>query len=301
VGATTARRARLLALPVFTLLIVAVVYGAAARAGGAGPSSTDEQASIVATTVIVTLLGLSMVAFLLVAIWHMLTGERRRGPAQEQPPALGLKYQLIGGAIVITIFALLVLLFAEFAHRHAPTVAGGALRSQSHAYPNTHPLPYSVAAGAWTTAAFAALVAAVFVYPRARRRLLRRGQKPFADLSGLSAPEPLVDATAMRQPLAAVVVADPRTEPDPRRAVMAAWMAMTDVIGRLWRPRQDSEAPQEYVNEALLEAGVGSGSAARLTNLFEFARWGGRQVGEEMRAEAIAALEAVRAELRDAS
>ena len=60
-----ALRARLAALPLLALLIVAVALGAAAGPGGAGPTSTDQQASIVAMSVILTLLGISVALFVL--------------------------------------------------------------------------------------------------------------------------------------------------------------------------------------------------------------------------------------------
>ncbi len=297
----TAGRARFLALPVFTVLIVAVAFGAAARAGAAGSSNLDRQAEIVATSVIVTLLGLCVLTFGILVLRHLLTGDRRLSPGKPPTLEFPLWEQMALGALALGALALMGFLFVHSLHpKHGGGLAGVSANTP-RPLPRTSALPYSLAAGMWTAAGFALVVGAIVLYWRIRRLLRRRQQRPFHDLLGLSEPELDPTATTLREPLAAVVVADPGTEPDPRRAVIAAWMAMTDVIARLWRPRQESEAPQEYLQEALLEAGVGNDPATRLTNLFEFARWGGRQVGEEMRAEAIAALDAVRTELRDVS
>ena len=61
--------------------------------------------------------------------------------------------------------------------------------------------------------------------------------------------------------------------------------------------RRPSDAPREYL--ARLEAGLGGGRApaARLTELFERARFSPHPVGEDLRREAIGALETLRMEL----
>jgi hypothetical protein len=301
VGATTVRRTRLAALPLLALLIVAVAIGAAARSGSSGQNAIDEHASIVAASVVLTFLGLTIVAFVLVIVWQLLDAQGNRDPGKSSPVQFPLVAQLMIGAATLAVLAAFALLIVHFGRHQthggalAPVVAKGA-----KPLPKSSPLPYSATAGIWSAASFLACVAAIVLYPRIRRRLRRRHQQPFRELPDLQGPDNTL-GELLRDPLAAVTVADPRTEPDPRRAVIAAWVAMADVIGGLWRPRQDSEAPQEYLLDALVEAGVTSGPATRLTNLFEFARWGGHQVGEEMRDEAIAALDAVRTELRDAS
>ena len=298
-AATTAGRARLAAVPILALLIVAVAVGAAARSSGPGPSKTDEQASIIAVSVLLTLLALAIASFFAVALWHLLDSDKRHGPGKEQVVELRLIHQLIVAFVTLAVLVGLGVLFAHLGHRPASSgpVGGGVSRNTTRLI-RGRPLPYSVAAGIWTTACFVLVLAAVVVYPKVRRRLRVRGAKPFADLSGLEAPASVYPgAVALREPLASVTVADPRSEPDPRLAVMAAWTAMTDAIGRHWRAREASEAPQEYLTAALVEAGVRAGAARRLTDLFEVARWGGREVGEEMRAAAIAALDQVHSEL----
>jgi hypothetical protein len=84
---------------------------------------------------------------------------------------------------------------------------------------------------------------------------------------------------------------------DPRAAVLAAYARMEAALASVGLARRPSDAPREYL--ARLEAGLGGGRApaARLTELFERARFSPHPVGEESRAEAIGALETLRAEL----
>ena len=84
---------------------------------------------------------------------------------------------------------------------------------------------------------------------------------------------------------------------DPRAAVLAAYARMETALASVGLARRPSDAPREYL--ARLEAGLGGGRApaARLTELFERARFSPHPVGEDARAEAIGALETLRMEL----
>jgi hypothetical protein len=90
---------------------------------------------------------------------------------------------------------------------------------------------------------------------------------------------------------------DLRAEPDPRRAVIAAYARLEQVLASHGVPRLASEAPLEYLARMLAELEVGEESARRLTDLFERAKFSQHAVGPEMKTEAIAALERVRDEL----
>ena len=84
---------------------------------------------------------------------------------------------------------------------------------------------------------------------------------------------------------------------DPRAAVLAAYARMETALASVGLARRPSDAPREYL--ARLEAGLGGGRApaARLTELFERARFSPHPVGEDLRADAIGALETLRMEL----
>ena len=103
---------------------------------------------------------------------------------------------------------------------------------------------------------------------------------------------------------------DLEREPDPRRAVIAAWARMERGLAAAGLPREPAEAPFEYAARVLDSALVatpapvgGEGSAAvhRLTGLFERAKFSRHHIGPADRDQAVAALRAVRRELAEAA
>ncbi len=108
---------------------------------------------------------------------------------------------------------------------------------------------------------------------------------------GALEPRAMVAAGARDAAAAAAIPADPRA------AVLAAYARMEAALASVGLARRPSDAPREYL--ARLETGLGGGraAAARLTELFERARFSPHPVGEDSRAEAIGALERLRMEL----
>jgi Domain of unknown function (DUF4129) len=120
----------------------------------------------------------------------------------------------------------------------------------------------------------------------AARLLLRNAHEP--------EPEDAAEAVAA---ILADTLEDLRDERDPRRAVIATYARMERALAAHGLPRRHSEAPLEYLERALEELSASASSAARLTRLFEWARFSDHPVETGMKEEAIEALEAVRAEL----
>jgi len=90
---------------------------------------------------------------------------------------------------------------------------------------------------------------------------------------------------------------DLRAEPDPRRAVIAAYARLERVLAGHGLPRKPAEAPLEYLGRMLAELSVSDRAARALTDLFERAKFSQHAVGPEMKDEAIDALETVRDDL----
>jgi len=90
-------------------------------------------------------------------------------------------------------------------------------------------------------------------------------------------------------------------DPDPRRAVIQAYVRMEAVLGAHGHARFPHEAPLEYLARVLRELDVRAEAAHALTELFERARFSHHQIDAAMRAEAVASLEAVRDDLRAAA
>jgi Domain of unknown function (DUF4129) len=91
---------------------------------------------------------------------------------------------------------------------------------------------------------------------------------------------------------------DLRSEPDLRKAIIAAYARMERALAAGGMPRRPAEAPLEYVERALAELETSAGAIRRLTDLFEWARFSQHEPEPSMRDEAIDALVAVRDELR---
>ena len=120
----------------------------------------------------------------------------------------------------------------------------------------------------------------------ATRRARRRGE---------------VDEAEVADALAAVLddaLADLRAERDPRRAIIAAYARMERLLAVHGVPRHPAEAPFEYLARVLVELRASATSVFELTALFERAKFSRLEVDTAMKDEAIAALAAVRDELR---
>lgn len=84
---------------------------------------------------------------------------------------------------------------------------------------------------------------------------------------------------------------------DPREAVIACYIGMTSALEAAGAVKRPSDAPFEFLERALGRFHVSKSNAHRLTELFEKARFSVHETDEEMRREALEALDAVRGEL----
>jgi hypothetical protein len=134
-----------------------------------------------------------------------------------------------------------------------------------------------------------AIVAAVGVYAYVSRR--RHGAlRPLPNRRGQAVSRALDES-----------LDDLRSDPDVRRAIIAAYARMEDALAAAGLARAAAEAPFEYLERALLELDASAAAASRLTDLFERAKFSQHEPAETMRDEAIDALIAVRDELRAAA
>jgi Domain of unknown function (DUF4129) len=91
---------------------------------------------------------------------------------------------------------------------------------------------------------------------------------------------------------------DLRAEPDPRRAVIAAYARMEGGLGALGVERMLSETPFEYLARVLEKLSVSDEAARQLTELFERAKFGAGPVDATMKEQAVSALETIREEAK---
>ena len=92
---------------------------------------------------------------------------------------------------------------------------------------------------------------------------------------------------------------DLRAEPDPRRAVIAAYARLEGALASSGLPRRPAETAEEYVVRVLGALEVSRRPVRELTGLFERAKFSQHPIDEPMRARAIAALTRIRDELRE--
>ena len=94
---------------------------------------------------------------------------------------------------------------------------------------------------------------------------------------------------------------DLRDEPDPRRAVIAAYARLERALGASGVARSRQETADEYVSRILGKLEVDDDLVRRLADLFTRAKFSHHAVDETMREDAIAALAQIRDELRTAA
>ena len=93
---------------------------------------------------------------------------------------------------------------------------------------------------------------------------------------------------------------DLQNEPDPRRAVIAAYARMEGVLARHGQERNPAETPFEYMSRILLSLRVQGEAVHELTELFERAKFSTHEIDDVMKQRAISSLVSVRDELRPA-
>jgi hypothetical protein len=138
----------------------------------------------------------------------------------------------------------------------------------------------------WGTLALAAVVVAWFLWDRKQRaaQALELGGAPtIAD----DVAESISDA-----------IDDLESEPDARRAVIAAYARMEGVFGRHGLRRQASETATEYLQRILLGLTTRVEAVGRLTGLFEQAKFSDHPIDGGMKQDAIDALRLIRDDLR---
>jgi Domain of unknown function (DUF4129) len=93
---------------------------------------------------------------------------------------------------------------------------------------------------------------------------------------------------------------DLENEPDARRAVIAAYARMENVLARNGLKRRPSETPVEYLRRILLGLTSRGDSVSRITSLFEQAKFSRHEIDVSMKLDAIGALREIRDDLQEA-
>jgi hypothetical protein len=276
------RRVLPLALAVTLLLAVVAIaargrpLGSSGGHGGLPPAFWDYTYSTIVIVAVPFLLAVLGAAFLFPR-----EGKRRRSAWH------GLLRSLLLFTLLV-IFEVLVLRRLNLSHLHlhrpAPQQTGTGAFGPGH---NRRPAPGTRAVRfRWDELAVVLgllLVVGAIIAARLSRPDRRRPLE--------TAPEAL--AAALDESLD-----DLRSDPDLRRAIVAAYARMEIALAAAGIPRRPAEAPLEYLERALLTLDASAAAVRRLTDLFEWARFSQHEPEPSMRDEAVDALVAVRDELR---
>ena len=118
----------------------------------------------------------------------------------------------------------------------------------------------------------------------------RRGRQQRAAEQKLGHPDQLAASIEL-------VIDDLLDEPDPRRAVIAAYARMETLFAQAGVTRPENETPREYLRRLVVRMTGDAEDAARLTILFERAKFGGGDVTSLMKKTAVATLRQIRNDL----
>ncbi len=284
------------------LIGLAAVVAATSRAtahGGGGAVRIGSTAGHALTTVLLTaglVVWIAATTILVRALWPAAIRRGKRSPEDdlfepyrpevrwwEKAIVLALPLLVIAGAVAAVI---LTGRTGATRPKTAPGIPFGSAPGARIA--SAHPAP-AATTGSTLAIALAAAVAIVIVAAAALVVIRRRNR-----------PAPAPPASQPEHELAAALdwsLDDLRREPDPRRAVIAAYARMERLLGDRGVTRHRWEAPLEYLGRALARLQGGGRAMAELTSLFHEARFGPHAIGEPERARAVRLLTALRREL----
>jgi DMSO/TMAO reductase YedYZ heme-binding membrane subunit len=259
--------------------LVAVV--AMAAHGAAWSTHRDATARSLPHAVVVAGLTVAIAIGIVIILAAMATTRSHETPEQRRRRWT----TAISFVVVIALLSIVRLVFGSI-HTHGSTHAPPAATGSGGA-PQSVSTPRTRTGDTWWPVILVAFgTVALFVSASTRRPRSRGPSDPDAETVAL------LDAS----------LDDLRNEPDPRRAVVAAYARMERRLAVRGFARRPSETPTEYLQRALgtgTAAGetVGVEPLAELTALAELARFSDATIDETMRARAVAALERLRAEL----
>ena len=273
------------------VLALAAVVASLAVAGAASrrPLGGGGAAPAIPAWPLLMVVGVGMVvsgAIVATALWPL--PRRKRGLEREpilppvRPGPLTIALALL---VPLAVVAFLAAPAAQQRHRQAPSLP---------ALPQVRPGTATTAetqsrGGADGAAALAAGVAVGLLGLAGVLAVGRRGRAP-----GLPDQARRAVVAGAYEALAALAMPS-----DPRAAVLVAYVRMESALAEAGLQRRPSEAPREYLGRIAERLGVARHPTARLTALFERARFSPHAVDESMRRDAVTALERVADDLKD--
>lgn len=290
-------RARAGGAALLFLLVVAAAAGAAGGAASAGGGGVGGGLGVPgwagSAVVAFVAAGGTWLAYGLLASLFRSRPRRRRWAVMKQP----WWAWLVEGAVVALLVALLIGLLDLAAHGKVrgarPPLLGGL-----HGAPAA--LPHAAASSSGSSigwvpvvAGAVAALAAVVAYRFLRRRRARLAPMERAAAEREAFQQKRREAAAVLELSLDALYA----EPDPKKAIIAAYARMDGWLAHTGFGRRPSEAPFEHLDRVMGSLGATAAVGAQLADLFERAKFDRRPCGPEMKQAALGALVRLRDEL----
>jgi hypothetical protein len=285
------QRLRLLALGLAVTLLIALVALASRSSsapGGDGPANAGPLIAIIHLVEIVGI-GIELLAILLLIVMFRLT---RREEGEDEPFREPQRVPWLLRVLMVVLPVLQIAAIAFALSRIDPQPLEqepfGLAPSRPPADGFMQQVTANMGLAWWEIALAVALAAVAFI------AILRAFRAPPAR------PQPEPDAPRHTGALASAVAAglrDARREPDPRRAVIAAYATMEQMLAAQGLPRRAVEAPLEYMARLFAEIDISGDAMRTLTDLFELARFSHHVIEPAAKERAISALVAIENDL----
>ncbi len=260
---------------------VAVLVGAAALASGAGlvggTSGAKGGPGHFPTALVEVLLAIGAVGGAFVLLGAL--AERRGNPELRASRRRGPRWAALAPFLLLVVMAALLELAPRRKRPRAVSLGIGA--NHQHPFGSVHTMPLHFE---WWPLLLLLVAALAWIIGR---RVLRRRPLAVAVDAGATAPAGLAEAIDDS-------LDDLLAEPDPRRAIVAAYARLESALGRAGLGRRPGETARELLARLLATLPHGNSGIDELTALFEEARFSTHTIGEADRQRAIALLRAVR-------
>lgn len=285
----TGRSLRLAVVGLAVLVLLAIV--AFASRGGLGHATQAKPTPGYVNYAFTAFLILFVLA-IPIAVWTFFMQAREGGYQRRS-----FKSRVVQNLLTVAFFLLIgiIVLYIKRHHGHIFGNNSNPLKKLGETSKNAHTPqkpskyePHFEWLVFWIAVALAAVMTAVYVIDRRRRK---RGR-----------PGPLPQTTVAEDLVASMTDAidDLEAEPDARAAVIAAYARMEGVFARHGLRRRPSETPLEYLRRVLLGLTARADAVGRLTWLFEQAKFSRHDIDASMKHEAIGALREIREDLQEA-